>query len=547
MAAKDKAILLFTLAPLLIYTGCWNGTKEQHKIFRYNESKGIATLDPAFARSQPAIWPVIQLYNGLLQLDDSLNIIPCIAKSYKVSGNGKVYTFFLRNDVYFHNHQLFKDGKGREVVAADFEFSFNRIIDSKTASPGAWVFNNIDRTIACNGFEAVNDTTFKIYLSNPFSAFLGILTTPYCFVVPKEVVTYYGKDFRNHPIGTGPFQFKIWEEGEKLVLVKNQNYFEKDANGSALPRIDGVAITFIADKQAEFLEFLKGRIDFISGINAMFKDELITYDGELNQNYKEKIKLLKCPYLNVEYLGILADTTSDIIKGHPLTNKLVRQAINLAIDRKKMMLYLRNNIGYPATAGFIPKGTPSFNERVVKGFNYNPDSASKLLAKAGFSNGKGLIPFKIITSSDYLDICEFVQKELEKVNIPCEIEVANGLAFREMLANAKMQVFRASWIADYPDAENFLSLFYSKNFCPKGPNYTRYSNKMYDELFAQSQKETEKLKRFALYNKMDNMIVNEAVIVPLYYDVAVRLVQGKIDSLGVNPLNILNLKCVKIK
>ena len=544
-------IVLMLVILFLAFFGCNTNdhASKKGKVFHYNESKGIASLDPAFARNLPAIWAVSQLYNGLLQLDDSLNIIPCIAKNYDISDNSKTYSFKLRTDVYFHDHPLFMNGKGRKVVASDFEFSYSRIVDPANAFPGAWVFNMVDRQFpgTNNGFKTINDSTFQITLKSPFPSFPGILTMPYCFVLPKEIVTYYGKDFRNHPVGTGPFKFKLWIEGEKLILVKNENYFERDSNGARLPKIDAISITFITDKQSEFLEFIKGRLDFISGINAAFKDELVTMNGKQNPKYHERLKMLTCPYLNTEYLGILVDTGLDFIKKNPLRLKKVRQAINLAIDRKKMLTFLRNNIGFPATAGFVPKGIPYFSETKVKGYPYRPDSALKLLAEAGFPYGKGMLPVKLTTSSDYLDLCEYIQNELSIIGIKIDIDVVSGLSFREMLANSKMIFFRGSWVADYPDAENYLALFYSKNFSPTGPNYTHFKSTKFDKLY-ESSLITKNLQQRIYYDyQMDSILLDEAVIVPLFYDVAIRFTQKNICNLGINPLNRLILKNVEIR
>ena len=308
----------FYILLLLLINSCQSKTDELKKnIFRYNESKGIATLDPAFAKSQVLIWPTNQIYNGLLQMDNELNIKPCIAKKWEILNSGKTYQFTLRDDVYFHDHNIFENKQERKVTAKDFEYSLNRIIDPKTASPGAWIFN----TVIKDGIKAINDSTLQIHLKNSFPAFLGLLTMQYCSVVPKEIIDFYGEDFRNNPIGTGPFQFKIWKEGEKLVLLKNPDYFEKDSLENPLPYLDAVSITFINDKQSEFLEFLKGNIDFISGLNPANKDELVTKNGNLNPKYKDQIIMINQPYLNTEYLGFLLDTSQLKDKSSPVLNK----------------------------------------------------------------------------------------------------------------------------------------------------------------------------------------------------------------------------------
>ncbi|MCB9359681.1 MAG: ABC transporter substrate-binding protein [Flavobacteriales bacterium] len=238
-------------------------------------------------------------------MDDNLNIQPAIATRWKISEDGKTYTFYLRNDVTFHDHELFPNGKGRKVTAEDFVYSFNRIIDEKVASPGAWIFNNVDFIEEFNfaPFVALDDTTLQIHLSQPFPPFLGILTMQYCSVVAHEVVEYYRNDYGNNPIGTGPFQFKMWDEGNKMVFLKNENYFEKDNDGSSLPYIDGVAITFLKDREVEFFKFLSDEFDFVNGREGENRDNLFTPEGKLKAEYEDKYDLQVSSQLNTEYLG----------------------------------------------------------------------------------------------------------------------------------------------------------------------------------------------------------------------------------------------------
>ena len=522
---------------------------DNKKIFRYNESEGITSLDPAFSRNIENIWACNHLYNGLVQMDDKLNVTPCIAKTWDISEDGKTYTFILRNDVTFHNSKAFKDSIGRKVTAHDFEYSFNRILSEKVASPGKWIFNNVDFVEENNfkAFDAINDTTFKIYLTKPFPPFLGILTMQYCSVVAKEALDYYKNDYRSHPVGTGPFQFKMWSEGQKMVFLKNENYFEKDSKGNKLPHIDGVSITFIKDEEVEFLNFLKGDLDFISGREGDNKEEIFTNKGTLKKDFNDKITMLTHPYLNTEYLGILVDEELDIVKNSPLKHKLIRQAINYGFDRKQMIAYLRKNIGTPANAGFVPKGLPSFNDEVVKGYDYNPEKARELLFTAGYPNGEGLPPIKLFTTAQYLDLCEFMQHQLGEIGIPVKVEILPGPTHRELVARSKLNFFRKSWIADYPDAENYLALFYSKNFTPHGPNYTHFKSVEFDRLYEMAQSETNDSIRHNYYQQMDKIVIEEAPIIPLYYDEVVRLTGKNIKNLGINPVNLLTLKEVKIE
>ncbi len=513
------------------------------KIFKYNESSGISTLDPAFSKDQAIIWACNQLYNGLVQLDNKLIVKPCIAKSWEISNSGTIYTFHLRKDIYFHPHKLFKD-TNRRVTAFDFVYSFKRIKDPMLASPGAWVFNTV---LDSNNFDfrAIDDSTFQIKLQKPFPPFIGLLSMQYCSVVPYEVVEFYKKDFRKNPIGTGPFKFKYWKEGVKLVLVRNDNYFEKDITGNKLPYLDAVNISFVNDKQTAFLEFIKGNLDFISGIDASYKDELLTKSGKLNPKYSKKINLFKHPYLNTEYLGFLVDDSLMKLSESPGKYKKVRQAINYGFDRKKMIKYLRNNIGIAGEYGIIPVGLPSFDSTLMKGYNYNYNKAKQLLKEAGYPNGVGLPVITLSTTASFLDLCKYIQFELSEIGIKINLDVSPPATLRQMIAKSKVDFFRGSWIADYPDAENYLSLFYSANYAPKGPNYTHFKNLNYDKLYIQSLSETNDSIRYKIYQEMNNLITEESPVIILFYDEVLRFVQKNIVGLEPNALNLLVLKEVK--
>ncbi len=502
------------------------------QVFRYNEHANITTLDPAFAKDLRTIWVTNQLFNGLVQLDDHLEVHPDIASSYTISEDGKTYSFKLRNDVYFHKHKVFGKDSTRIVTAQDFVYSFNRLIDPVVASPGKWVLEFVD------SFTAVDATTFVIQLKQPFPPFLSILSMKYCAVVPKEAVEYYGTNFRANPVGTGPFQFKLWIENEKLVFRKNPLYYEVDSTGQKLPYLEAVAVTFLPDKQSEFLQFVQGNLDFMSSIDASFKDDLLTTDGKLKAHHADKIEMISGPYLNTEYLGVYMDAEEPSVH-----SEKIRKAINYGFDRVKMIKYLRNGIGTPAVNGFIPKGLPSFNN--MKGYTYQPELAKKLVQEYIKESGNTNPTVTISTNSQYVDLCEYIQREVQKTGLQVTVDVMPPSTLRQTKVQGKLSIFRGSWVADYPDAENYLFIFHSKNFSPNGPNYVHYSSKEFDELYETSTKITDNKTRRALYQKMDSMVMASGAIIPLYYDEVVRFTQKNVTGLGINPINFLSLKRVK--
>ncbi len=544
---KLKKSSIYPLFLLLILGSCFHDDSQyaDKNIFRYNEAANIVTLDPAFARDQAHLWVCNQLYNGLVQLDDELKVIPAIAKSWQISEDGLEYTFTLRDDVYFHDDESF-NGHKRKVIADDFVYSFKRLLDPATASPGVWVFNAIKSDSNYQAIRALSDTVLMISLNKPFPPFLSILSMQYCSVIPFEAVHYYGQEWRKHPVGTGPFKIVNWEENIKLVLRRNDHYFEKD-NSLSLPYLDGVAISFTADKMTAFMEFVQGKLDFISGIDASYKDEILSKDGQLRSKYKDKFVLSKLPYLNTEYLGILVDTSNPQEIKSPLKIKKIRQAINMGFDRNKMIHYLRNNIGVPGEKGIIPMGLPSFNTEASYGYTYNPIKARELIEEAGFGASNPVPAISLVTTAEYLDLCKFVQAQLLLIGLDLEIEVVPPAAAIEMRALSKVNFFRASWIADYPDEENYLSLFYSENFSPDGPNYTHFSHETFDHYYEKALLEEDPVIRRGMYASLDSIVMEESPVVILYYDQVLRFKQKYVKGLGNNAINLLNLKRVRFE
>ncbi len=509
----------------------------ENNVFRYNEDGQLTSLDPAFARTQPNTWLINQLFNGLVQMNEKMQIMPCIAKSWEVNEEKTNYTFHLRNDVHFHQDTY---SKGRAVTANDFKYSFERLLDKKLASPGAWVLAMVDREATEGGFEAKNDTTFIIKLKQPYSPFLKLLTQSYCAVVPHESVSMWGKDFRSHPVGTGPFEFFLWDEGVKLILHKNKTYFESDSVGTKLPYLDAVSISFIDNKLAAFLAFTKGDLDFFNGLESNFKDEVLHKDGTLKAKYLHQFILQSNPYLNTEYMGFLVDDTSALVKENATGDVNFRKAISFAINRNALVSYLRNNIGTPANRGFTPTGFPLLDEKNIVGYPFNLDSANYYMQQAGLQNKKTELP--LYTVQQYLDMAVLIQNQLAKIGVVLKIEVNQNSFNRGLINKGRALFFRASWIADYPDPENYLGVFYSRNFCPDGPNYTHFKNKEYDALYEKVVQETNDRMLYNYYAEMENILIANAPVVTLFYDKTFRLIQNNIRGVLPNAQNILILK-----
>ena len=247
------------------------------------------------------------------------------------------------------------------------------------------------------------------------------------------------------------------------------------------------------------------------------------------------------PYLNTEYLGFsLAKQQNE-----NLGNKLVRQAINMGFDREKMIQYLRNGIGIPAHSGMIPAGLPSHDPQKVVGYTYDVKKAKALLKEAGFENGDGIGEIVLNTSSGYIDMCTFISKALEDIGLTVKVEMMEAGLQRELMRKNDLDFFRASWIGDFPDGENYLALFYGKNDAP--PNYTYFKNDEFDQLYEKAVQTENPNEYIPMYQRMEAIIIEEAPVIPLYYDEAVRFVSKRVKGLPQNAMNLLDLKKVTIE
>jgi oligopeptide transport system substrate-binding protein len=540
-----RAVTWYGWGLLLLLTSCSDHAgRPPLQMFRFNLHVGVTSLDPAFASSQANIWVVDQLYEGLVSLDDSLRIRPALARRWTVSDDGLTYTFFLRSDVYFHDSPCFgAAGRGRKLVAQDVAYSFRRLVDPGLKAKGSWIFEG--KTDSLGAFTAVDDTTFVLRLRRPFRPMLEMLGMAYCRVVPQEAVEYYGSAFRTNAVGTGPFRLVRWRENQTMVLHRHSRYHGLDPEtGAPLPYLDGVRIYFMPERQTAFFQFARQKLHLLSGLESTYINELLDADGGLLPKWHGRIRYERRPYLNTEYLGIYQDFSAEGMADHPLRHPKVRQALNWGIDRRAMLRTLRNGIGRPAEAGFSPYGLPSFHAGATPGYGYDPERARALLAESGFPGGRGLSPFTLHCTKEYADLCSFLIKQWGDIGLQVRLEVLDGATLRSMRDAGKLAFFRGSWIADYPDAENYFALFYGKN--PSPPNFFRFRNEAFDEYYEASLGENDDEVRYALYQKMDRLLIEEAPVIFLFYDEVATFVGSTVEGLSTNALNQLDLKRTKL-
>ena len=497
-------------------------------------------------------------YGGLVSYNKSNEIVPQIAKNWIISDDGLKYTFTINTKVKFHNDPCFPNSSGRNVSANDFKYCLERVNDPTTKTRGLWVFRDKIKGAnefyeykakksdkAVNGISGImvpNDSTLVIELTDAFAPFLSLLTMTYGFVYPKEAVDFYGSSFSSHPVGTGPFMFKEWMHDKHLSLVRNDNYYEKDSSGNKLPYLNDVEITFTKSQETEFLDFLNGKYDYHEPSSEIV-DAITDEDGRMIDAEKKDYKLVKQPWLNTVYLIMVQNENLPVGKTSPfVNNKKLRQAINYAIDKERIVKFVLKNRGHAAYNGPLPVGMPGFDS-TVKGYTYNLPKAKELLSEAGYPNGKGLV-LTLYISNDELqkNIAIAIHEQLKEIGIEIKLEQTLQSSLNTQQQQGELAFTRGNWGADYFDPENFMSLFYSKNIIPFGPNKTGYSNPEIDKMYEKSIRITDIEARKKIYNEMERIVIEDAAWIYLYYNQKIYLLQKGVNGFFLDGLNNLILK-----
>jgi oligopeptide transport system substrate-binding protein len=564
---------LFLLCLLVLFFGGCSPDKNNNKtktaigpvfyggVFRMNEVEDCRSLFPLNITETSSFRVVSQVYEGLVKLNQKdLTIIPCIADKWDINDSATVFTLHLRKGVFFHNNPCFPDGKGREVTARDFKYCFNKLCESNASNQGFWVFKDkveganayyqstIDKKPlpeGVSGVKVIDDNTLQIRLQYPIAGFLNILATPYTAVFPKEALEKYGLEMRTKCVGTGPFFVKELIEGEAIILSRNNSYWDIDSYGNSLPYLDAIKVSFIKEKKTEMLEFKKGNLDMVYQLPFEMINDIIGDLDKAKSGYNQ-FQLQVTPAMSIQYYGF--QHQSALFK-----NKFLRQAFNYAIDRQKIVDFTLQGEGIPANFGIVPPSLKDYDAKKVQGYDFNPDLAKKLMEKAGYPNGRGLGKIVLQLNSGgsrNTQIAEVVQKMLKEViNVDIELNILALPQHLENLETGKTLFWRSAWIADYPDPENFLNLLYGGHI-PKllsdksYINSVRYKSPTFDSLFSLALREQNRVKRYDLYRQADQVAMDDAAIIPIYYDENYRLVQPFVKNFDANAMEFRDFKRV---
>lgn len=575
---------VLTLLGSLFLFGCGRGNLRSsygdHEKVSFGTTSRIRGLDPAVAGEVSSSMAISRIYEGLVQYDYLARpyaVVPLLAESMPIiSDDGLVYTFKVRKRIYFQDDPCFPKGKGRELEAEDFVYSFKRVIDVKNSSSGSWAFNRIkgidafrdassgekptDYDLAVEGLRALDRYTFEIELSEPFPQFMDVLTMHYAFAVPREAVEYYKtgevkdrESFVNHPVGTGPYRLVEWKRNSRIEFERNPKWKETgrietypstaseeqlarglgEPAGQLIPMVDRVVQYVIDDQSTAWMMFLSGELDS-SGISRENFESVVTGNKKLDKELSAKgIHLVSAPSLDIRYIGFNMD---DPVVGHSRDseqderNRKLRQALSCAFDFDRMNQYMNYRL-YEAN-GPIPsplKGRPE----EPSPYRFNVEKAKKLLAEAGYPNGidpqtgRRLQLEMSVGSVDAeaRQMMDLVADMYRQIDVVFTFSYSTWPAFNEKLNRRQAQLFSLAWIADYPDAENFLQLFYSKNESP-GPNHANYRNPEFDRLYEEVRVMQDSPERTKKYTAMAHLVIDDCPWIFQYQSMSFALVHG---------------------
>jgi len=559
--------LLFTAFLAALFTACGGGQSNSATgnlkeapgnvyyggVFKVNETEYFQTLYPLNIGEVVGHRIANQIYEGLVRLNQAdLSIEPALATRWTIDPSATVYTFNIRKGVKFQDNACFANDKGREMTIQDVKYCLDRLcahdvnnkgydfVRGRIAGADAYYENSRKGSLpqgGVQGIQVLNDSTLQITLEKPFSSFLYVLAMQFGYIYPKEAVEKYGTEMRQNAVGTGPFYLKTLRENETVVLLRNPNYWGKDKNGNQLPYLDGVKVMFIKDEMTWLREFRDGKFDLKYRLPLEVADEVVDAAGNLKGEYA-KFTYQTTPSLTIQYYGFLNT-------GKIFGNKKLRQAFCYAIDRQKLVDYTLKGAAVPAFYGIVPPAFTKYNSKELRGYDFNPEKAHQLLAEAGYPNGKGLPEVTLQINSGGKrneQVAEVLQKMLqENLNVPVKIVQMPWPQHLETVESGKVDFWRFAWIADYPDPENFLALLSSRTL-PNDPtektylNTTRYRNPEFDRLFEEGLRTTDETKRNELYLKADQVALDDAAILPLYYDKDQRLLQPYVRNLPQNAM-----------
>ena len=525
-------------------------------VFNFNETQVVRSIFPLTIGLVSEQHVAMQIYEGLVGFNATdLSLEPALAESWDVDPSGTVYTFNLRRNVRFHDDPAFRDGEGRLLIAKDVVNCFSAICEKGKGDAAFWLFqdkvagadayyDSDKRDGKVSGITALDDHTVRITLIRPCPNFLQSIAGAGCWIWPQELLDAYGSDLFRHAIGTGPFRLNSARPEEVFVLERNHHYWGRDAEGRSLPYLDAVRVTLVPDKEREITEFLKGRLSMVTELSIQSINVLA--DSVDRNTGERRFNTLSTPALAVQFYGFNASKP-------PFSDVRIRRAFALALDRRHLVDSVLYGLAVVADHGLVAPGLPQYPYDLVGGIPYNPDSARKLMAQAGFPGGKGFPRIQLQVNNygfGYRSVASRVQEMLLKeLGVAVTVSAVPPKEYYDRIDRGEALFWREGWVADLPDPENFLALIYGKNAVadtslPSSLNTTRYANPRFDELFALSMTKGSEAERMTDLAQAEALAIKDVPLIPLYHERYIMLLGPQVKGMQINPMELLDLRKV---
>ncbi len=524
MARKMKKSVFALLLVLVLGSLLLGGCQAPQETTELNLA-GIdpITLDPAVSGEMLSHGYILQIFGGLVRLDDNLMPAPDIAERWEISADGRTYTFYLRPDVQFH--------EGGKVTAADFKYSLERTADPATGSLTAATYLGdivgvadvlAGRTTDISGVKVIDDFTLQITIDTPKSYFLSKLTYPTAFVVDRDNVQSGGEWWRR-PNGTGPFKLGEWEAENQLVLEKNERYYNEPA------RVVSVVVQLWLGLPLNLYE--TGEID-AAGVSLLYIDKVTDKAGPF---YRE---LQVVPELSFSYIGFNHARP-------PFDDVNVRRAFSQALDKERLVSLVFRDMMQSAD-GILPPGMPGFNES-LSGLNYDIDKALESIAASKYGSVEKLPPITITTSGwgglIPSGLEAIIQEWRQNLGVEVQVRQLEPERFLYHLKQEKDEMFYLGWVADYPHPQNFLEILFRTGV---DNNAGEYGNPAVDALLEQAGQEPDYARSLALYQQAEQTLVDDAACIPLWFGRNYLLVKPYVSGYRLNPMGLAMLDRVSI-
>lgn len=531
--------------------------------FKLNESEYIKNLFPLNILDVYSYRVATQIYEGLFKFDQKdLSVVPALAESYQVDEETQtIYTFKLRQGVFFHDDESFPGKKGREFTAKDVEYCFQRLCTESPNNASFALFDGIVKgardyynatkegntpSQVLEGVKVLDDYTLQVTLEKPSSIFLYNLCRPGTFIYPSEAFKFYGAEMREKCVGTGPFTLARLDEDLAIILSKNANYYGKDSFGNQLPFLSNIKIEFIKDKSQELRKFKQGDLHMMYRLPTEHIIEILESAAQGNDGGYGQYDLQRTPEMSTQLIALYN-------QGEIFNDLNVRKAFNFAIDRERILNNVLNGEGYDyGKYGITPPSFKNYDVTKVKGYEFDVDSARYYLNKAGFKNGKGFPALKLDLSAEgerYTNVAVDIEKQLkDNLNIDIDLNITPHAKITEMSTGGNYDFLRLAWVGDYPSPENFLWFFYGKGveegMKTSYPNITRYKNPKFDALYEKALNATTEEEALTYFMQAEQVAMDDAPIIALWYDEGYRLLQANVRDFPNNPLQYRNFSTV---